>query len=147
MNLFERPVPDLGTEDDAVVRRILAFLVDAVGFFGVYLLAGLALQSVLTVPFAVGVFLDALAVLLFIAYVTYFEAEYGQTIGKMLANVVVVTEQGNAISDRESAIRNLLRIVDAVGFVAIYLTSRNQRVGDLAADTVVVLTKEQAGKL
>jgi hypothetical protein len=43
-----------------------------------------------------------------------------------------------------SSVRNLLRVVDVlptaymVGIVTIFVTSRNQRVGDLAAGTVVV---------
>jgi uncharacterized RDD family membrane protein YckC len=71
----------------------------------------------------------------------------------MAMDIVVVTEDGDPIAYRESAIRTLLRIVDAlpffyiVGLVAIYVTDRKQRVGDLVADTIVVKTKPTADKL
>ena len=100
-----------------------------------------------------GVLAGGLSTIAFFAYLVYFEAEYGQTVGKMLTDVVVVTEDGDAIGYRESAVRTLLRLVDVlpffylVGVVAIYLTGRRQRVGDLVADTVVVRAKDKPDPL
>lgn len=51
---------------------------------------------------------------------------------------------GQPITPYAAILRNLLRIVDqlpgiyAVGVLSIFLTARNQRLGDLAAGTVVV---------
>jgi len=147
---LERPTPDLGTEGDVVGERILAFLIDAI-------LVGVLLSIVTNVGFllsnTLGVLLSGLGTIAFFAYFVYFEAEYGQTVGKMVTNIVVITEDDDPIGYRESAIRTLLRIVDTlpffyvIGLAAIYFTDRKQRVGDLVADTVVVKTKEKPDSL
>lgn len=68
----------------------------------------------------------------------------GRTPGKRLNGVRVVREGGRPITLARSAVRNILRLIDilpgfyAVGMTAIFITSRNQRVGDLAAGTYVV---------
>jgi uncharacterized RDD family membrane protein YckC len=150
MVTFERPQPELGTESDVLGKRIIAFLIDAI-LFGVVF--GLLVNIVAVVSETLGGIVGALGGIAFFVYFIYFEAEYGQTVGKMLMNVVVVTEDGNPIDYRESAIRTLMRIVDAlpffyiVGLIAIYLTDRNQRLGDMLADTVVVETKEKVDRL
>lgn len=150
MVTFERPRPDLGTEGDVVIKRIIAFLIDAVGFG---LLVGIVSEVLAVISETLGVLVGGLGTLLLFVYFIYFEAEYGQTIGKMAMDIVVVTEDGDPITYRESAIRTLLRIVDAlpffyiVGLVAIYVTDRKQRVGDLVADTIVVKAKPTADKL
>ncbi|MUV85860.1 RDD family protein [Natronomonas sp. CBA1123] len=150
MVTFERPLPDLGTEGDVVVKRILAFLIDAVGFG---LLVGVVSEVLAVISETLGVLVGGLGTLLFFAYFIYFEAEYGQTVGKMVMDIVVVTEDGDPITYRDSAIRTLLRIVDAlpffyiVGLVAIFVTDRKQRVGDLVADTIVVKAKPTADRL
>ncbi|MFT4883200.1 MAG: putative RDD family membrane protein YckC, partial [Natronomonas sp.] len=143
---LERPQPELGTEGDVVFKRIAAFLIDAVLFFVVF---GVFSNIIATISETLGLLVSGLGTIVFFVYFIYFEAEYGQTVGKMLLNIVVVTEDGNPITYRESAIRTLLRIVDAlpffylIGLLAIYLTDRNQRLGDLLADTIVVETKEK----
>ena len=69
----------------------------------------------------------------------------GRTPGKRAAGLRVVRLGGEPVGFLASAIRNLLRIVDmqpgflyAVGAVTILFTQRNQRLGDLAAGTLVV---------
>jgi len=67
----------------------------------------------------------------------------GQTIGKRLLGLRVVDAQGLRLQFPQVAIRNLLRLVDMlpllylVGGAAGLLTRRCQRLGDLAANTVV----------
>jgi uncharacterized RDD family membrane protein YckC len=147
---LERPQPELGTEGDVVFKRIAAFLIDAI-LFGVVF--GVVTNIVAWVSETLGLLVGGLATVLFFAYFIYFEAEYGQTFGKMVMDIMVVTEGGDPIDYRESAIRTALRIVDAlpffylVGLAAIYFTDRNQRLGDLLADTIVVETKEKVDKL
>ena len=67
------------------------------------------------------------------------------TVGKMAMGLrVVKAADGSPISWGESIIRNLLRIVDALpffyilGMILIAVTAKKQRVGDLAASTIVV---------
>ncbi|MDB6120043.1 MAG: domain containing protein [Verrucomicrobiaceae bacterium] len=70
----------------------------------------------------------------------------GQTIGKRVLGIRVMDERGLRLRPSQVIIRNLLRIVDmlpflyAVGGIFCLLSRRNQRVGDLAAGTVVVRT-------
>ena len=150
MTIFERPAPDLRTEDDVVGKRALAFVIDIVG---VGVLASVVTNFAFLVSVPLGALAGGLSTIAFFAYLVYFEAKYGQTVGKMLADIVVVTEDGDAIGYRESAVRTLLQLVDIlpffylVGVAAIYLTGRRQRVGDLVADTVVVRAKDKPDPL
>lgn len=150
MATFERPPPDLGTEGDVVLKRIVAFIIDAI-IFAVSLGIVSAIFGAVSETLA-GV-VSALGGLLFFVYFIYFEAEYGQTLGKMVMNIVVVTEGGDPITYREAAIRTLLRIVDAlpflylIGLIAIYFTDRKQRLGDIVADTIVVKAKQKGEQL
>jgi uncharacterized RDD family membrane protein YckC len=68
----------------------------------------------------------------------------GRTPGKRLNGLRVVRESGAPVTFATSAVRNVLRVVDIlpgtylVGMIAILVTRRNQRLGDLAAGTLVV---------
>lgn len=78
-----------------------------------------------------------------LAYFVVLEAQYGQTLGKRLVGIRVATEDGGPIDYRASLVRNLLRIVDGlffylVGAVLIFVSDREQRLGDRIGDTVVV---------
>jgi uncharacterized RDD family membrane protein YckC len=70
----------------------------------------------------------------------------GQTIGKRLLRLRVLDEQGLRLTFSQIVVRNLLRFVDAlpffylVGGVALLVSRRAQRLGDFAANTVVVRT-------
>jgi uncharacterized RDD family membrane protein YckC len=68
----------------------------------------------------------------------------GKTPGKRSSGLRVVGPGGRPITLVRSAVRNILRIVDilpgfyAVGMTVIFITKRNQRIGDLVAGTYVV---------
>jgi uncharacterized RDD family membrane protein YckC len=70
----------------------------------------------------------------------------GQTIGKLLLRLRVVDAAGLRLQFSQVVIRNLLRFVDMlpafylVGGAATLLNARTQRLGDLAANTVVIRT-------
>ena len=138
---FSRPRPDMETVDETLLARIVAFVVDSllVGIVGGLLVGIVAavsprLASFLTLPFG----------LLGLFYWVYFEGAYGQTLGKMAMDIVVVKDDGSDCDYVASLVRNVLRIVDAlptfyiVGLVVIYVSDEGQRVGDIAASTVVV---------
>ncbi len=71
----------------------------------------------------------------------------GRTVGKLAAGVHVVGRGGEPIGFLASVTRNVLRIVDflpgfyVVGAASIVATQRDQRLGDLAAGTMVVRDK------
>jgi uncharacterized RDD family membrane protein YckC len=105
--------------------------------------------------FLSGRFMAVLAVSLFAVQVLYhaaFEAlRDGQTPGKRLLGIRVVRGGGYPVSAVGAIVRNLLRPVDflpvffGLGLVVALVTSRTQRLGDLAAGTLVV--RERAGEL
>jgi uncharacterized RDD family membrane protein YckC len=70
----------------------------------------------------------------------------GQTIGKRLMRLRVVDASGLRLEPAQVIVRNLMRFVDAlpalylVGGIACVASSRRQRLGDLAAGTVVIRT-------
>jgi uncharacterized RDD family membrane protein YckC len=72
----------------------------------------------------------------------------GQTLGKRLLRLRVVDEQGLYLQFSQVVIRNLLRVVDMipvfylVGGVSALFTRRSQRLGDIAASTIVVVMPE-----
>ena len=78
-------------------------------------------------------------------YFVIFELAWnGQTPGKRAAGIRVLTARGEPISVVHAFVRNLVRIVDylppsyMVGAAVILATRRAQRLGDLAAGTIVV---------
>jgi uncharacterized RDD family membrane protein YckC len=65
----------------------------------------------------------------------------GRTPGKQWNGLRVVRSSGRPIGFFASAIRNLMRLIDYLFFIgafAILVTVKNQRLGDLAAGTIVV---------
>ncbi|MGB9930196.1 RDD family protein [Haloarcula amylolytica] len=143
MAWFERPQPEMGTEGDVIWRRVVAIIIDIV-LIGVIssVISGILSQVRLAVLGSL------LGLLIGFGYYIYLEGTYGQTIGKMALDIVVVTEDGDPIDFGPAAIRTLLRIVDVlpafylIGFVAVLVTDRKQRLGDIVADTVVVRAGE-----
>lgn len=70
----------------------------------------------------------------------------GRTVGKAVMRIAVVSVDGTPVPFLAAVIRNVIRVVDLlpgayfVGIVSVLVTDRNQRVGDLAAGTIVVHT-------
>jgi uncharacterized RDD family membrane protein YckC len=132
-----------------VGSRFAAALVD-------YLIQALIVAALAIFLYAVGLdpFSDGFAaavwtVAVFVVFMGYdiaFEVlNSGRTPGKALNGLRVVLETGAPVTFPTSAVRNVLRIIDIlppptylVGISAILVTRRNQRVGDLAAGTLVV---------
>ena len=87
----------------------------------------------------------ALIGLILLAYDVLFETlADGRTPGKRISGLRVVRTSGRPVDLMASAIRNVVRLVDGIPLsylptlVSILVTKRNQRPGDLAADTVVI---------
>lgn len=78
-------------------------------------------------------------------YDVYFEVRHnGQTPGKRRAGIRVIRENGAPVDFRSSCVRNLLGVADflpfgyLLGAMLVILSSRAQRLGDMAAGTLVV---------
>jgi uncharacterized RDD family membrane protein YckC len=87
--------------------------------------------------------------LIFAGYFIFFEWIWnGQTPGKRLLKLRVIREDGRPITLWEAIARNILRIFDnvpwfvlpiySVGLITIFLSNRDQRIGDMFAGTVVI---------
>lgn len=139
MAWFERPQPELGTEGDVVWRRAVAVIIDII-------LIGIVTSAIggVFAQVRLGVIGSLIGLVLSFGYYIYLEGTYGQTIGKMALDIVVVTENGQHIDYGAAAIRTLLRIIDVlpafyvVGIIFVLVTDRKQRLGDMLADTMVV---------
>jgi len=145
MATTEGDIADLG-------KRIGAALIDliVVGIFGslvmFFVIGGAVLRGVTTGNFSGMIGAPMLiGFLIFLLYFTLFEAFMnGQTLGKMLLKIRVVTVKGDSIGFTRSLIRNILRYVDMLpalyllGFIIVAISEKNQRLGDMAAGTLVV---------
>lgn len=98
-----------------------------------------------------------LIIAVFIVWSGYFAlfewAWCGQTPGKRWLRLRVIREDGRPITFWEAAARNLVRIFDmmpsvppisfySVGLVSVFISGRDQRIGDMVAGTVVVRERE-----
>lgn len=111
----------------------------AIGIGGAIVLAALFDGGVFTLLASVGAF-----VVLFGYDVAFEVLNGGRTPGKQAAGLRVVRDTGAPMTFVTSAIRNVLRLVDilplfyGVGMAFVFFSKRHQRLGDLAAGTVVV---------
>jgi len=132
--------------------RFLAAFLDGLLFVAVMSLLALgawALRTWLTgdpfVSVTAGWIVAGAWVLLGIVYHVYYEvASEGKTPGKRWTGLRVIAIDGASVGAEQSAVRNILRIADWIpllygaGVVSLLVTSKNQRLGDLAAGTMVV---------
>ncbi len=128
-----------------VGRRAVAILIDMVLLF----VAGyvIALATGATTP--TGFNLQGGPAFLWfgvaLAYYVVMEATSGATLGKRAMGLKVVKEGGEPLDWQASLVRNILRIVDGlffylVGAIAVWVSKKRQRLGDMAAHTLVVKT-------
>ncbi len=129
-------------------RRVLAIITDglllSVAFSAISVLARMVGIGEAEAPLFVGYTWAGSFFVLAMAYYALMEGYRGQTVGKMLFGIRVVREdRGGVPGLKAAAIRSLLRVVDGlfgylVGFVAVVASAKNQRLGDMAARTLVV---------
>jgi uncharacterized RDD family membrane protein YckC len=147
---IEMPLAGIGS-------RFIALLVDYLIWFAGFLILVLAASVVLPAIHAFDRISEQWAEAIFIfiffllnwGYFTLFEAFWnGRTPGKRVARIRVIQRSGRAIGLFESMARNLIRYVDqlpffyAVGVISMFVTKQHQRLGDLAAGTLVVRDRE-----
>jgi len=114
------------------------------GIFAAFLFGAVANRINLLGKWAFAAFI-ALNFLLIWGYFALFEAFWrGQTPGKHIMKLRVIKDSGRQITFFEAMSRNLLRIIDYLpafylaGVITMLCTKRHQRLGDLAAGTIVV---------
>ena len=147
---IDMPVAGIGSRFVALLVDYLIWLVAAIAFVFLISLIDPSLSHFgkLGEKWATAIF-TMVVFLWFWGYFTLFEAFWGgRTPGKRLAKIRVIQRSGRGIGLFESMTRNLIRIVDqvpfiyAVGAVSIFVTREHQRLGDLAAGTLVVHERE-----
>lgn len=132
------------------VTRFLAYAVDlaCISAIGTVIRVLLAISDLFGLDLGVAVGILAFF-LLQIGYGLVCEWFWrGQTIGKRMLRLRVVDAHGLRLQFSQVAIRNLLRFVDMlpafylVGGIVALLNRRTQRLGDLAANTIVIRTPQ-----
>ena len=128
------------------VTRMLAWIIDLASISVLTMIArmGLSLIVLVSPEFAMA-FSILLYFVITIGYSISLEWLWnGQTLGKRLLRLRVEEEGGHRLQFSQIVMRNLLRFVDSlpvfyfVGGVATLFNSRAQRLGDIAAGTLVV---------
>lgn len=122
---------------DILGRRIIAVIADTIlvsiilsfflGLLNIDGIGGLVLGYLILYP----------------AYFTIAETKTGRTPGKAALGLKVVSQTGSPISGQQALLRNVIRLVDGlayylVGVLIIVVSNRNQRLGDHAANTLVI---------
>ena len=124
-----------------VLAKLIDLVVQLIGLIAVSIAAGFSGTG--SLPFILG------AVGTFAVIFVYPATEAimnGQTLGKRVLSIRVITTDGGPIRFRHAAIRSLIGFVEffvllpggPIALISALLTTRSQRVGDLVAETVVV---------
>jgi uncharacterized RDD family membrane protein YckC len=158
---------ELQLELAGIGRRFLAYFVDKLVQFGfiivLALTVGLLIYAAGLLPegwnhlnqlknmlsqwfFAVAILTYGIII---IGYFILFEYLWnGSTPGKRWQNIRVIRKDGLPISLLDSVVRNILRLIDILGevyplgLIVMFLDSRNRRLGDMVAGTLVIAETE-----
>jgi uncharacterized RDD family membrane protein YckC len=131
-------------ETVGVGRRAVAVIIDSI----LLMIVGWGLAMVMGGATSSGFNLQGAPALVWfliaMGYYVAMEATSGGTLGKKAMGIKVVKADGGGPIDWQAAIiRNLLRIIDGlffylVGAIVVWVSKSRQRLGDMAAKTVVV---------
>ncbi len=133
---------DLVVVPAGIIIRSLAYLIDFMIRAGIFILLAILLGWLGKLGAGV---LSIFAFVLEWLYPVIFESFVnGSTPGKKLMKLRVIQQDGTPVRFSSSLIRNLLRVVDFLplgyltGLTTMVLSGQFRRLGDLAADTLVV---------
>lgn len=140
-----------------IVDHTLQILALFLMYLGFLFIAGMTsgMERVADAPKWVIALLIIILFLISSGYFIFFEWLWnGQTPGKRWLKLRVIREDGRPITFWEASVRNLTRIFDmqptiipvlgfySIGIISVFISRRDQRVGDLFAGTVVVRERE-----
>jgi len=152
---IELPLAGIGSR---FIALLVDYLIWGAGMVIVYFLAFLLLPALYHFNRISAQWAEAIVIFVFFlfnwGYFTLFEAFWnGRTPGKRVAKIRVIQRSGRSIGLVESMARNLVRYVDqlpffyGVGVIAMFVNKQHQRLGDLAAGTLVVRDREPEAPL
>lgn len=127
-------------------RRFFALVIDIIILAIVAWIIGLITGNAHGSSVSMGTGSSLLVAVIEFAYFIVLEAQFGATVGKMVTGIRVVKADGSRLTWGAAVGRNLLRIIDGfpyvipyvLGAIVMWVTPNKQRIGDLAAGTVVV---------
>lgn len=125
-------------------RRMAAGLIDAIPYVAAALYVSKKLdgaEAFEVLPGGIIPLMVGMAV--YIIHVTIEEMIWGRSIGKMLFGMRVVMNDGSALTPGRAFLRNIMRVLDValyIPLVFVLISPLRQRIGDLAAGTLVVTT-------
>ncbi len=126
----------------AIILMVIAFtLLANLSSFG---------EELTNAPKWVKAILIIIVFLIVSGYFAFFEWIWnGQTPGKRWLKLRVIREDGRPVTFWEAAVRNLLRTFDmmpapfySIGLISVFISTSDQRIGDMIAGTVVVRERE-----
>lgn len=147
---IELPLAGIGSRFIAILvdSLILIAAIILLVILAAFILPALSNYGVKSTSWGVGIFLFILFLLIW-GYFALFEAfNNGRTLGKRVAKIRVIHQSGRGVNFVEALARNLVRAIDyipgfyGVGIVAMFLSRRSQRLGDMVAGTLVVRERE-----
>jgi len=128
-----------------VGSRLLSTIVDLLIQTGILILFGIVASGLHMGDTATLVLFAVVAFATLWLYYLAFEGLWqGRTPGKRTQRLRVVRADGHPASGAQILVRNLLRIIDflpayyAIGVISMIATKQSQRLGDLAAGTIVI---------
>jgi uncharacterized RDD family membrane protein YckC len=130
--------------DYVVLGIILTVFLIAWSYFSIQLYS--VVENWLGSDNQVGLWLIAIPILtsffIFVGYFVFFEALWqGQTPGKRYVKIRVIRDDGRPISLQQSTLRALLRPIDDIFFLGVFLitlSKQEKRLGDFVAGTLVI---------
>ncbi len=145
-------------ETAGVASRILARIIDGIalwlGLLAFLLAMGVLLEGSNSQTLAIVLVVLVVFFAIFGYWMLLETVWHGRTLGKAAMGLRVVTLEGAPVTFRHSAIRAIVGVVDffvppigPVAVVTVGLSSNNQRLGDLAAGTIVLRERKDAGPL
>ncbi len=135
------------------VPRALAYLMDLLIRMGMYYFAaiGFGLLSMASEGLQTGFMLLFFFLMEWFYHLFFEQSKKGATPGQRMFGLRVVSENGSSPSFAQSFVRNLLRTADflpfgyGLGAIVCFSTKRFQRLGDMAARTLVIHTTNKDG--
>lgn len=110
-------------------------------------------QQMISQDYALAIYIAIIFFFTLLYYILFEGLWSGRTPGKWLTRLRVISIDGRPLSFFASVVRNLVRIVDLlpsgylIGMVFMLVTKREQRLGDLAAGTIVILNRKTVSPL
>ncbi len=137
---------ELSSEKAGIGKRLIAIFIDLVVLIGTSIFISWLISSTKVINPSYQLILFSF---IFFSYNFFFELFYeGQSIGKISQKIKVVKENGESAGFWQYLIRALLRPVDymfALGILVMVFNKKGQRLGDIAAKTIVIQTGEKVG--